>query len=77
LYHKAKLELFAENVHPEGLVCRLTLFLDYQRTIVKEKEEYFKNRVDRLAHRVCYPMERKVGDSKKEKEEKERRGGRV
>lgn len=62
LYHKVKLELYAENMQAEGLVSRLTLFLDRARTLVKERREAFKNRVDRLDKRVHYPGERKVRD---------------
>lgn len=68
LYHKAKLEMYAENVHEEGLVCRLTLYLDQQRSLVKEKREHFKNRVDRLRYRIHYPMERKVNRKVKDEQ---------
>ncbi|GMI19216.1 hypothetical protein TeGR_g6973, partial [Tetraparma gracilis] len=63
LYKKAKHELFAENVHDQGCVSKLTLYKDLARTIVKECRETFVNRQDKLAQRVRYPLERKVHES--------------
>lgn len=63
LYHKAKLELFAENMHPQGTVTRLSLYKDRARTIVKECRESFTNRGDYLDKRVRYPLEGKVMES--------------
>ena len=60
LYFKAKLELFAEHTHDQGMVSRLTLYKDRARTIVKECREAFTHRRDRLASRVRYPLEGKV-----------------
>ena len=57
---KAKLELFAEHTHDQGMVSRLTVYKDRARTIVKECREAFTHRRDRLASRVRYPLEGKV-----------------
>ena len=63
LYKKAKLELFAENAHDQGMVSRLTIFKDVDRTVVKESVETFVNRRDKLVKRVRNPLERKVHES--------------
>ena len=63
LYKKAKLELFAVNTHEQGLVERLTVYKDLDRTIVKECRETFVNRRDRLVRRMRCPLERKVHES--------------
>ncbi|CAM9372592.1 unnamed protein product [Chrysoparadoxa australica] len=56
-YRKSKLELYAENLHPQaGMVLRLTLFKDRYRGIIKETRELYVNRQDRLRHRVRYPI---------------------
>jgi hypothetical protein len=60
LYKRAKLELYAENIHEQGMVSRLTLFRDSARTIPKETREVFANRRDKLEARTRYPLESKV-----------------
>mmetsp|Transcript_69999 Transcript_69999/g.195823 ORF Transcript_69999/g.195823 Transcript_69999/m.195823 type:complete len:880 (-) Transcript_69999:41-2680(-) len=60
LYHKAKLELFAENMHLQGTVSRLTLYKDRAQTVVKECREAFTNRHDKLAERIRFPLEGKT-----------------
>jgi len=60
LYHKAKLERFAENTHEQGMVTRLTIFKDRARTVPKEQREEFKNRRDKLERRVRYLLEGRV-----------------
>lgn len=59
LYHKAKLELFAENMHDEGTVSRLFLYKDRAQTIVEECREEFLNRKDKLSRRIRFPLENK------------------
>ncbi|KAK7232184.1 hypothetical protein SO694_00030049 [Aureococcus anophagefferens] len=60
LYHKAKLELFAENHHDQGMTVRLLIYKDAARTVVKECRETFLNRRDKLSHRVRFPLEGKL-----------------
>lgn len=60
MYHKAKVELYADNVHVEGLVSRISIYLDRSRTILKERREAFRNRADRLSLRIHSPLEHKV-----------------
>ena len=45
---RSKLELFADNVHEQGMTMRLTLYKDKAQTIVKECREKFLNRRDKL-----------------------------
>ena len=63
LYKKAKLELFAEGFHDQGMVSRLTVFKDVARTVVKESVEKFVNRRDKLMKRIRKPLERMVHES--------------
>jgi len=63
LYHKAKLEKFAENTHEQGMIMRLTIFKDRARTVPKEQREEFKNRRDKLCRRVRYLLEGRVHES--------------
>lgn len=60
LFKKAKLEQYAENVQYQGIVSRLTIYRDRDRTIPIECREYFKNRKDKLDYRIRYPLEGKV-----------------
>lgn len=60
LYHKSKVELYADNVHAEGLISRTTAYLDRARIIVKERREVLRNRVDKLHLRIHLPLEHKV-----------------
>ncbi|KAG3121353.1 Dynein regulatory complex subunit 7 [Phytophthora idaei] len=59
LYHRAKVEEFAENTHEQGLIARVTLFRDVSCTLPVEIREYFKNRKDRLESRIRFPFEGK------------------
>ena len=57
------MELFAEGFHEQGMVSRLTVFKDVDRTVVKESVESFVNRRDKLTKRVRKPLERMVHES--------------
>ncbi|KAL3673419.1 hypothetical protein V7S43_001131 [Phytophthora oleae] len=59
LYHRAKVEEFAENSHEQGLIARVTLFRDVGCALPIEIREYFKNRKDRLESRTRFPFEGK------------------
>ncbi|NXW55889.1 DRC7 protein, partial [Eurystomus gularis] len=48
LYKKAKLERWAAYLNGDGLVKRLTVYVDLTRTEVVEVREWFKNREDML-----------------------------
>lgn len=60
LYHKCKLELFADNVHDQGMSTRVTTYKDRAQTVVKETRETFINRRDKLCKRVRVPLEGKT-----------------
>ena len=60
MYHKSKVELYADNVHAEGLISRTTIYLDRARSIIKERREVFRNRADKLYLRIHSPLEYKV-----------------
>lgn len=60
LYKKVKLEQYAEGAHDHGIVTRLTLFKDVQRTIPMEVREYFQNRRDKLEYRIRFPYAGKL-----------------
>lgn len=60
LFHKCKMEQFAEFVNAQGLVRRVTLFKDIARTFPVERREHFKNRGDKLTSRIRYPLQNKV-----------------
>ena len=53
IYLRSKMELFADNIHEQGMISRLTLFKDEAQTIVKECREIFLNRRDRLDQVCC------------------------
>jgi len=57
LYKRAKLELFADHLHGQGTVSRLTTYKDRNQTVVKECREAFLDRRDRLVNRTRYPLE--------------------
>ncbi|ESN89877.1 hypothetical protein HELRODRAFT_149332, partial [Helobdella robusta] len=52
LYKKTKLEKFAPNLMPDGVVLRLSLFEDHSRSKLLEVREMYKNRMDKLDKRV-------------------------
>ena len=59
-YHCAKADFFAKNTHVQGMVMRITLYLDTARTIVRETHEWYENRKDKLYKRVrCFIGARK------------------
>ena len=62
LFRKAKLELYAPDTHPRGLVARLFKFKDYERTLLVEQVEMFQKRADKLRKRVRYPLKRRVDE---------------
>src|SRR3546814_15608436 len=43
----------------QGLVMRVTLYLDRERVRTKEIHEWFENRTDKLYRRSRYPLENK------------------
>ncbi|PHJ22985.1 coiled-coil domain-containing protein 135, partial [Cystoisospora suis] len=59
-YKKCKVECFALYSQPDGLVKRVTLFKDCQRTLIYQIWETFKQRRDCMVERIRYPDERKV-----------------
>lgn len=59
LYSKSSVDLFAKGTHAQGLVRRVTLYLDRERVKVKEIHEWFENRTDKLYRRSRYPLENK------------------
>ncbi|KDO23978.1 hypothetical protein SPRG_10675 [Saprolegnia parasitica CBS 223.65] len=59
LYEKSKVEDFADNTHPQGMVRRLTLYRNRSRTLPIEIRELFKNRKDKLHLRIRYPLQGK------------------
>ncbi|PFH34654.1 hypothetical protein BESB_066870 [Besnoitia besnoiti] len=59
-YRNSKVENFALYSQPDGLVRRVTLFKDAQRTLPYQIWETFKQRRDCMYERVRYPDERKV-----------------
>ena len=48
--------MFADAIHPQGCVQRLTLYRDAAQTVVEEVREEFKYRKDCLASRVRKPL---------------------
>lgn len=57
LFRKAKVEHFAEHLHPRGLVKRVTKYENLDRTIPREITESYMNRADRLIQRIRKPLE--------------------
>lgn len=53
-YHCAKADFFARNTQVQGMVMRITLYLDSARTIVKETHEWYENRKDKMYKRIRY-----------------------
>ncbi|KAJ1445509.1 hypothetical protein M885DRAFT_549673 [Pelagophyceae sp. CCMP2097] len=60
LYQLAKVELFAENTHGQGMTLRRVLYRDAARTVVRESQEKFVDRRDKLQTRVRLPLEGKL-----------------
>ncbi|KFG63144.1 hypothetical protein TGRUB_213720 [Toxoplasma gondii RUB] len=59
-YKQTKVEYFALYSQPDGLVMRVTLFKDSQRTLPCQICETFKQRRDCMYERVRYPDERRT-----------------
>lgn len=58
-YHKAKVDYFAKNKHPQAMVMRVITYLDVSKTVVNEIHEWFENRRDKMYKRVRYVLEGK------------------
>ena len=59
LYHHAQHEIFAvfgDCCRYDGMVERLLLYEDNERTLVREIREQFSRRKDKLRERRVYPM---------------------
>ncbi|CAE7715742.1 DRC7, partial [Symbiodinium microadriaticum] len=56
-YHKAKVDYFARNQHPQAMVMRVILYLDTARITVSEIHEWFENRRDKMYKRVRYLLQ--------------------
>ena len=52
VYSCAKADFYARNSHPQGMVMRVTAYLDRARTLVKEVHEWYENRKDKMYKRV-------------------------
>lgn len=50
-YHKTILEQFEELSHPEGIVKRLSYYLDVQYKFLNKLIEEYKNRIDKIRYR--------------------------
>ncbi|DBA04465.1 TPA: hypothetical protein N0F65_010061 [Lagenidium giganteum] len=59
LYRRAKVEEFAEYMHDQGLIMRVTMYRDNGCSLPIEIREYFKNRKDKLEMRKRLPLENK------------------
>ena len=46
-YKKFKVNFYSECFQVDDIVCRITIYEDYKRLIVKEIRSYYKNRKDR------------------------------
>lgn len=51
-YYCAKADFFARGTNAQGMVLRITRYLDKQCTMVSETTEWFENRADRMYKRV-------------------------
>jgi hypothetical protein len=60
LYRRAKVDHYAKYIHAQGLVLRITLYLDNERQFVNQIHEWFENRKDKLHKRSRYPLETKA-----------------
>jgi len=52
VYSCAKADFYARNSHAQGMVMRVTVYLDRARTVVKEAHEWYENRKDKMYKRV-------------------------
>ena len=60
LYYQCKLEMFADYSEPDGLVQRVTIYDDRERTVEREVREVYRFRKDKLAKRERFPQEGRV-----------------
>ena len=61
IYSKSKADFFTRNSNPQGMVMRVTAYLDESRIIVREVHEWYENRKDKMYKRVrAYIDEHKV-----------------
>jgi len=60
LYYKSRLEVFADYSEPDGLVQRVTMYDDRERTVEREVREVYRFRKDKLAKRERFPQEGRV-----------------
>ena len=51
-YYCAKVDYFAKGMHEQGMVMRITTYLNTSCTIVKDIYEWFENRSDRMYKRI-------------------------
>ncbi len=56
LYCKSKVDLFAKNLQPDGIVMRIVSYHDERKVIVSEIHEWFENRKDRMYKRSRYNL---------------------
>jgi len=59
-YRKCKIEIFSECRQVDGLVKRITLYMDYKRLITMEVRSYYACRKDKLVIRRRFPYEFKL-----------------
>ena len=55
-YLRAKVDYFAKNTHPQGMVMRIATYLDNARVMVKEIHEWYENRRDKMYKRVRHML---------------------
>jgi len=55
-YLRAKVDYFAKNTHPQGMVMRISTYLDNSRVMVKEIHEWYENRKDKMYKRVRHML---------------------
>lgn len=55
-YLRAKVDYFARNTHRQGMVMRITTYLDNSRVMVKEIHEWYENRKDKMYKRVRHML---------------------
>lgn len=60
IYKKTKVEQFAPYNQPDGLIRRIKIFQDYERTMPINIISYYKHRIDNLILRRRFPFEHKI-----------------
>jgi hypothetical protein len=56
-YYCAKAEFFAKRTNKQGIVMKITLYLDKQCTIIREVNEWFESRKDKMIKRTRYCLD--------------------